>query len=423
MVNKLRSYFPTIRSREEIMQEIQGSPKLSGIFYQWTEEDQETFLDFCTGVRGVKVLYDTFFKEIMNPETVPERLEEFLGLILGQKVKIIEVLPGDSARISAEHSLLIMDILVRFEDGTYCNIEMQKIGYKFPGERSACYSADLLLRQYKKVRGEKKKKFSYRDVKGVFMIVLIGKSSENFWKFPDVYKHSFQQSSDTGLEMNLLQKFVFIPLDIFQQNVQNKGVRNKLDAWLAFLSMDSPEMIENLLTNYPEFRAMYEQVYDICLNMERVMDMWSKELLMMDKNTVDLMIDEMQEELNRRKEELSQSKKELQSVREELRTNMDEIQANKAELQASKEKLRANKAELQASKEKLQESKAELQASKEELQESKAELQANRKELQVQKEKLQTKDKEIQSINNELNTKDKEIKHLKELLKQKGIPE
>ena len=88
----------------------------------------------------------------MNPETVPERLEEFLGILLNQKVKIIEILPGDSTRIADEQSLLIMDILVRFEDGTYCNVEVQKIGYAFPGERSACYSSDLLLRQYKKAR-------------------------------------------------------------------------------------------------------------------------------------------------------------------------------------------------------------------------------------------------------------------------------
>ena len=41
-----------------------------------------------------------------------------------------------------------------WEDGGLADIEIQKIGYAFPGERSACYSADLLLRQYKKGEGE-----------------------------------------------------------------------------------------------------------------------------------------------------------------------------------------------------------------------------------------------------------------------------
>lgn len=73
----------------------------------------------------------------MNPETVPERLEDFLEVLLQRKVKIIEVLPGDSTRLADEQSLLIMDILVRFDDGSYCNVEVQKIGYAFPGERCA----------------------------------------------------------------------------------------------------------------------------------------------------------------------------------------------------------------------------------------------------------------------------------------------
>lgn len=74
------------------------------------------------------------------------------GFLLNRKVKIVDVLLGDSTRLADEQSLLIMDILVRFEDGTYCNVEVQKIGYAFPGERCACYSSDLLLRQYKKAR-------------------------------------------------------------------------------------------------------------------------------------------------------------------------------------------------------------------------------------------------------------------------------
>ena len=64
---------------------------------------------------------------------------------------------GDSMRIADETSLLITDIVVELEDGSIANVEMQKIGYLFPGQRCACYSADLLLRQYKRVRGERKR--------------------------------------------------------------------------------------------------------------------------------------------------------------------------------------------------------------------------------------------------------------------------
>ena len=42
----------------------------------------------------------------MNPETAPERLEEFLSLVLGQRVRILNILQNDTVRIADEHSLI-----------------------------------------------------------------------------------------------------------------------------------------------------------------------------------------------------------------------------------------------------------------------------------------------------------------------------
>ena len=64
------------------------------------------------------MLYDGIFKELMNPETAPENLNEVLSLLLGKKVEIIEVMPGDNSRLGSESSLLVMDIVVRLEDGS-----------------------------------------------------------------------------------------------------------------------------------------------------------------------------------------------------------------------------------------------------------------------------------------------------------------
>ena len=149
MANVLQKYFPMIRTREEILSEIQSDERLFADYLEWNEEQREEFLGFCTGNRGIKILYDSFFKEIMSPETAPERLEEFLSLVLGQTVKILMVLPNDSTRIAEEHSLVITDIVIELEDHSIANVEVQKLGYMFPGQRCACYSSDLLLRQYK----------------------------------------------------------------------------------------------------------------------------------------------------------------------------------------------------------------------------------------------------------------------------------
>ena len=226
MTNLLAQHFPMIRTRNQILSDIQASPNLTSIYNQWPAVIQEEFLDFTSGVRGVKLLYDAFFKEIMNPETAPERLNDFLSELLKQPVKILQVLPNDTTRIADESSLVIMDIVVELSNNEIANIEIQKQGYAFPGQRCACYSADLLLRQYKRVRSTSNKgsQFSYRNIKTVYTIILFDKSIPVFHKYKDIYIHNFEQTSDSGLKLDLLQKYIFVPLDIFRENLQNKGI-------------------------------------------------------------------------------------------------------------------------------------------------------------------------------------------------------
>ncbi len=92
-----------------------------------------------------------------------------------------------------------------------------------------------------------------------------------------------------------------------------------MDAWLAFLSVDDPEWIEKLIQQYPGFIPLYEEVYAICKNVERVMGIFSEELRIMDRNTVQLMIDEMQDEIDGMKELLGQKDKQLSQKDEALR--------------------------------------------------------------------------------------------------------
>ena len=125
----LKKYFPMIRERKEVLTEIESKEELSVLFNSWSKVQRETFLDFCTGVKGLKLLRDGFFKEIMNPEVHKERLNDFLSSMLGQKVKVLKALPTDSVRIADESSLVIMDIVVELEDGSIANVEMQRVGY------------------------------------------------------------------------------------------------------------------------------------------------------------------------------------------------------------------------------------------------------------------------------------------------------
>ena len=309
-----------IRDKVQLLDEIRCSPALLSIFNSWEERYQQEFLDFCTGVHGIKLLYDSFFKTIFNPDATTERLERLLSLILKTEVKILKVLPNDSTRIAAESSLLVLDIVIQLADGSIANVEVQKIGYAFPGQRSACYSADLLLRQYKRVKGEKGKFFSYKDIKKVYTIVLFEKSTSEFHQFQDIYLHRIKPKSDTGIQIELLQEYVFIALDIFQKKLDNKNnsITNELEAWLAFLSMDDPNVILKLIDAYPQFEPLYREVYEMCRDLERMMNMFSKELAELDKNTVQYMIDEMQDTIDAQKNQLDQKDLELKKLKKEI---------------------------------------------------------------------------------------------------------
>ena len=64
---------------------------------------------------------------------------------------------------------------------------------------------------------------------------------------------------------------------------------------------------------------IYDEVYNLCLNVEKVMEMFSKELKELDQNTVQLMIDEMQKELDAKDVEIENQKKELESKDNRIR--------------------------------------------------------------------------------------------------------
>lgn len=112
----------------------------------------------------------------------------------------------------------------------------------------------------------------------------------------------------------MLQNYIFIPIDIFLKKLHNEGINNKLDAWLTFLGCDEPEYIIQLITKYPEFKRIYDDLYEMCQNTERVIEMWSKELQILDRNTVKYMIDDLQEQLDDAKVQLDDAKEQLDSA-------------------------------------------------------------------------------------------------------------
>ena len=159
---------------------------------------------------------------------------------------------------------------------------------------------------------------------------------------PETFFHHAKQVFDTGLELNLLKEYVMIPLDIFKDVMQNKSVTTPLEAWLTFLSEDDPEKIISLITNFPEFKPMYETAYQLCRNIERVMGLFSEELRELDRNTVMYMI-EQQQQLEEKDAQLEQQNAQLEQMNVQLKQKDAQLKQQNAQLNKQAEEIAALK--------------------------------------------------------------------------------
>ena len=325
------------RTRQEIISELKQDSISFHKFQNLPEDLKEEFIAFCMGNRGLKVTYDPFFKYIFNPTLKKGRLTELLSLILGEEVEIIEIIPTESDRTHEKGSLLIMDILVKLKSGGYANIEIQKIGYAFQGERCACYSSDLLMRQLSRERAFAKnsgKNFSYKQLKKVYTIVLMEKSPSAYWQYPNTYIHHGSQKFDSGLELELLQEYYMVSLDVFKEIPHNN--LSKLEAWLYFIGSDSPKDIYRVIEAYPEFKELYNELLMLRYQVRELVqmyDVYREALQAADLGTVEYMIEERELELEKKTAELQEKDAELQEKDAELQEKDAELQEKDAELQ------------------------------------------------------------------------------------------
>ena len=334
--------FPTY-DREEVTTLLTKDSSVYEKFLLLTPELQEELISFCMGNQGLKITYDPFFKEIFNPFCHPDRLERLLSCILGENVKIKKILPTESRRLSSEASLIIMDILVELESGGLVNVEIQKVSYDFPGPRGACYSSDLVMRQYAAVKAERKKDFSYLDLGKVITIVMIENSSGVFHQAGDHYIHHFKQTADTGLKLDLLQEYIFITLDVFREITHN--ISTELDAWMYFLSSDHPADIMSVIEAYPYFKGLYSDMIKFQRKPKELVNMFSEALAIMDRNTVKYMMEDREEKIRQQASKIEEmaSENAQQANKIEQLVSENELQAKKIdELMKRLDKLEAS---------------------------------------------------------------------------------
>ena len=367
------TFYLTVNDLEEAMKQKHLYADYALLDETW----KKRFDDYMTGKKTMPLTYDPFFKCMFHPDRHPDWLSHLLSAIIGEPVTVESVLPSENTAISID-SLLIMDIVVRLSDGSLANVEIQKIPYMFTAERISCYSSDLLMREYSRLK--KDKNFKYSDMKKVYTIVLYEKTEGDF-KDPmlhGAYIHHGKTRFDTNLKLNLLQEYFLIALDVFCQNgytddknsdaleteliathnnipetgfATNDLSMDSLEGWLSILIAETMADVERVMRRYPWSEPIFREMSAYVNNPEEVILMFSEALKIADRNTVKYMIEELQDKATHEAELRKQTEENLQQETQRRKQAEENQRLTEAELQLSRE-----------NEQKLQEKIAELES-------------------------------------------------------------
>ena len=419
-----------LRNYEAALHSLADNPSTKHL-YGYLMSDKEwfdRFTGFFAGKKTLPLLYDPFFKMIFNPVESRARLSELVSCILGQHVTVIEVFPDTS--YAFVNSFVIMDMVVRLDDGSITNIEIQKVPYDFPAARISCYSADLVLRQFRMLQGMNEgqrndyyddaaagkagketsqaadgssSKPSYENMKKVHTIIFFEKSSSSLKSPKDkrLYFHVGKTVFNTEINMKLLQEYHLISLDTFRKYRYSDIIEGRIDSadidcddtqyenrltekmrrdrlmYLSLFTAETPDEINRLAALFPELFPIRQKIREYLTRPEEVINMFSEALRILDNNTAELMADRFKAQLENAKIEVKAVKHELKTTRKEVTAARQELKITKQEVDAAKQEANAAKQEVTAANERAEnESKARIAADA-----KVAELQAQIKEL------------------------------------------
>lgn len=287
------------------------------IFNLMKDAYRERLLKFIMVKNGLSITYDPVFKRVLMPGDTTNRLEDLLSSIIGEPIQVELILPHEGSLIAETGSLVIADIIVRLQDRTMVNVEMQKSGYAFPGERCSCYTSDMIMRQYNLLKNSKSD-FSYKDMRPVYLIIFM-ETSPALFHTTRHYIHKKHSEFDTGIKLNLLDNITFISLDTFKDEVHNVNTRR--EAWLKFLTEDDPDEILKFVNQYPEFLPCYKDLIAFRQNPKELISMFSDALREMDRNTEKYMVEELNQQVRELKDDVSN----LTAVRDTLTAQNDTL--------------------------------------------------------------------------------------------------
>jgi len=177
---------------------------------------------------------DIYFKAFFSQKENEKFLEEFVGSILKENIKIKKVIhDARLEQLSSEDKYGILDLDVELENGENINIEMQLKNLHNIEERATFYGSKKITEQ----------KGIGRDYTGLKRVIIIAILNYSFLPYSEYVNKTVRVlASHREYEVNNQICYYYIELDKFRK--QNPDMKDKLNQWLAFIDRERGELLE-----------------------------------------------------------------------------------------------------------------------------------------------------------------------------------
>lgn len=207
---------------------------------------------------------------------------------------------------------------------------------------------------------------SYKDMRKVHTIILFEDSNKSLISDMDkaLYFHVGKTKFNTGIKIELLQDFVLVSLDTFRkyrysdikegrteitdydydssQNndalVSEKMKRDRLK-FLSLFVAETPQEIDKLVETFPDLESVRHDINEYLERPGEVLSMFSEALRILDRNTVELMVDRMKDEIVDLKAQNDELTEQIDGLQVQLQQK-DELKEKNNELQEEVQRLK-----------------------------------------------------------------------------------
>lgn len=199
----------------------------------------------------IDVVFHALFRRSNN-----ELLEAMLSTILESDVKIVNNLDRHLNIISANEKLGVMDLRVQFEDGTYCNVEIQLKPYKYENERFLYYLANTYSRQLE--RGN-----TYEKIHKTISIIIVDYETEILKGLENLNVRWQMRDNATGSRI-LTDRFELVIMELpkAKRIYMNKN-QDKVSQWMMFLDNPNSEEVVKIMNENNDIKKAHEELKQV----------------------------------------------------------------------------------------------------------------------------------------------------------------